>query len=76
MAAYCEILTETAKTIQSMKPVLESVDKIGSALREEEDAVRRTPAASAVHNLHSKEIRVFSDCIRENASSIIFCVMQ
>ena len=76
VAACREILTETTKMVQSMKPALESIDRIGNVPRQQVDAVQRMPAASAVNNLHS-EVNTFSLIASEkNASSIIFRIVQ
>ena len=54
VTACREIITEASKMVSSMKPTLEAIDRLGNALRQQVDAMRRTPAVSAVYNLHSK----------------------
>jgi len=39
LPACRDILNETGKVIQSMKPLLETVDRIGNALRQQADAL-------------------------------------
>ena len=60
VTACREIITEASKMVGSMKPTLETIDRLGNALQQQVDAVRRTSAVSALHNLHRK-VDMFSD---------------
>jgi len=55
MSACRDVLAETGKVIESMKPLLDTVDRIGNALRLQVEAARRTPSVSAVSDLHIRK---------------------